>query len=86
MAANRPHWRIEVKRRPEGAKGFTPLEKRWVVERTNAWHGRDRRNRQDDERKPISSAAMIQMSPIHLLLNSLAPHRCPPFHYREAAA
>ena len=86
MAANRPHWRIEVKRRPEGAKGFTPLEKRWVVERTNAWHGRYRRNRQDDERKPISSAAMIQMSPIHLPLNSLAPHRCPPFHYREAAA
>jgi len=24
MAANRPHWRIEVKTRPEGSKGFTP--------------------------------------------------------------
>ena len=47
MAANRPHWRIEVKRRPEGTKGFTPLEKRWVVERTNAWHGRYRRNSKD---------------------------------------
>jgi transposase len=25
MAANRPDWRIDVKRRPEGSKGFTPL-------------------------------------------------------------
>jgi putative transposase len=86
MAANRPHWRIEVKRRPEGAKGFTPLEKRWVVERTNAWHGRDRRNSKDYERKPTSSAAMIQISHIHLMVNRLAPRHCPAFHYREAAA
>jgi len=34
MAAHRPAWRIAVKRRPEGSKGFTPLENRWVVERT----------------------------------------------------
>ncbi|MBI3300865.1 MAG: transposase, partial [Deltaproteobacteria bacterium] len=50
MAEHRPAWRIEVKRRPEGSKGFTPLEKRWVVERTNAWHGRYRRNSKDYER------------------------------------
>jgi transposase len=86
MAANRPHWRIEVKMRPEGPKGFTPLEKRWVVERTNAWNGRYRRNSKDYERKPISSAAMIQISHIHLMLNRLAPRHCPTFHYREAAA
>jgi putative transposase len=86
MAANRPDWRIEVKTRPEGSKGFTPLEKRWVVERTNAWNGRDRRNSKDYERKPTSSTAMIQMSHIHLMLNRLAPRNCPTFHYREAAA
>jgi putative transposase len=86
LAANRPHWRIEVKTRPAGAKGFPPLEKRWVVERTNAWHGRYRRNSQDYERKPLSSAAMIHMSPMHLMLNRLAPRHCPAFHYREAAA
>jgi putative transposase len=86
MAANRPDWRIEVKTRPEGSKGFTPLEKRWVVERTNAWNGRDRRNSQDYERKPTSSTAMIQISHIHLMLNRLAPRHCPTFHYREAAA
>ncbi len=42
MAAHRAGWRIEVKARPEGTKGFTPLEKRWVIERTNAWNGRYR--------------------------------------------
>src|SRR5262245_16939953 len=62
LAANRPHWHIEVNTRPAGAKGLTPLEKRWVVERTNAWQGRYRRNSKDYERKPLSSAAMIHMS------------------------
>src|SRR5919202_1770487 len=50
MATHRTGWRIEVKARPEGIQGFTPLEKLWVIERTNAWHGRYRRTRKDDER------------------------------------
>jgi putative transposase len=86
MAAHRPDWRIAVKTRPEGSTGFTPLEKRGVVERTNAWNGRYRRNSQDDERKPTSSTAMSQISHIHLMLTSLAPRHCPTFHDREAAA
>ena len=44
MAEHRAGWRIEVKTRPEGTQGFTPLAKRWVIERTNAWNGRYRRN------------------------------------------
>jgi hypothetical protein len=36
-----------VKKRPVGSTGFIPLPKRWVVERTNAWHGRARRNSKD---------------------------------------
>lgn len=47
MAEHRASWRIEVKGRPAGTQGFTPLEKRWVIERTNAWHGRYRRNSKD---------------------------------------
>ena len=86
MAANRPGWRLEVKTRPEGTTGFTPLKKRWVVERTNAWNGRYRRNSKDYERKPESSAAMIQISHIHLMLNRFAPRPGPAFHYRGAAA
>jgi putative transposase len=86
MAEHRPAWRIEVKTRPEGSKGFTPLEKRWVVERTNAWHGRSRRNSKDDERKAESSAAMIYVRNIHLMLRRLTAHHRPEFHYRNVAA
>ena len=86
MAEHRPGWRIEVKARPAGTKGFTPLEKRWVIERTNAWHGRYRRNSKDDERSGESSTAMIQISNIHLMLNRLAPCGRPEFHYRKEAA
>ena len=86
MAEHRPAWHIEVKTRPEGSKGFTPLEKRWVVERTNAWHGRSRRNSKDYERKAESSTAMIYVSNIHLMLRRLTAHRRPEFHYRNIAA
>jgi putative transposase len=86
MATPRAGWRIEVKARPEGTKGFTPLEKRWVIERTNAWHGRYRRNSKDYERSVESSTAMLQISNIHLMLNRLSPCGRPAFHYRKEAA
>src|SRR6267378_330247 len=86
MAEHRAGWRIEVKVRPAGTKGFTPLEKRWVIERTSAWHGRYRRNSKDYERSTESSAAMIQISNIHLMLNRLSPCGRPAFHYRKEAA
>jgi putative transposase len=85
LQAERPNWRIEVKSRPEGTRGFTPLEKRWVVERTNAWNGRCRRNSKDYERRVESSAAMIQISNIHLMLRRLSPVSRPAFHYQTAA-
>jgi len=86
MAEHRVGWCIEVKARPAGTKGFTPLEKRWVIERTNAWHGRYRRNSKDYERSVESSTAMIQISNIHLMLNRLCPCDHPAFHYRKEAA
>ena len=85
LAQHRPGWRIEVKTRPEGSKGFTPVRKRWVVERTNAWNGRARRNSKDSERKPESAAAMIQLSNIHLMLRKLAPSTQREFPYAAAA-
>lgn len=86
MAEHRAGWRIEVTMRPEGTQGFTPLAKRWVIERTNAWHGRHRRNSKDYERSVESSTAMIQISNIHLMLNRLSPCDRPAFHYRQEAA
>lgn len=86
MAEHRPAWHLEITMRPEGTTGFTPLAKRWVVERTNAWHGRYRRNSKDYERHVESSTAMIQISHIHLMLNRLAPGCRPAFHYRKETA
>jgi putative transposase len=85
MKKERPDWRIEVKMRAEGTRGFTPLEKRWVVERTNAWNGRCRRNSKDYERRIESSAAMVQISNIHLMLRRLSREPQPTFQYRAAA-
>ncbi|MGH2360533.1 MAG: IS5 family transposase [bacterium] len=86
LKEHRPGWRLEVKKRPERTIGFTPLPKRWVVERTNAWHGRYRRNSKDYERKPESSAAMLHLSNIRLMLHRLSPVPHPEFHYRKEAA
>jgi putative transposase len=86
MAEHRTGWRIEVKARPAGTTGFTPLEKRWVIERTNAWHGRYRRHSKAYERSVESSTAMLQISYMHLMLKRLSPCGRPAFHYRKEAA
>ena len=59
--------------RPEGVTGLVHLPYRWVVERTNAWNGKYRRNSKDYERTTSSSEAMIKVSTIHLMLNRLRP-------------
>ena len=86
LTEHRPTWRIEVKMRPEGTKGFIPLKKRWVVERTNAWNGRCRRHSKDYERTIESSAAMIQVSNTHLMLRRLAPPNDRKFNYPTRVA
>ena len=79
-------WRLEIVRRPAGAKGFVLLPKRWVVERTFAWLGRCRRHSRDYERQTASSESMLRISAIHLMLNRLEPATVyPPFRYRIAA-
>ena len=86
MGDHRPMWHIAVKTRPEGAKGFTPVAKCGVVERTNAWNGRSRRHSKAYERKPESSAAMLYLSNIHLMRRRLTRHRRPQFHDRSVTA
>lgn len=82
----RPQWKVEVNHPPEEAQGFQPVRIRWVVERANAWHGRYRRNSKDYERRPDSSASMIQISHLHVMLRKLAPdNRNAKFKYRNAA-
>ena len=63
---------LRVTWRPEGAKGFLLLPRRWVVERTLAWLNQSRRVSKDSERLPKSSEAMISLSMTRLMLRRLA--------------
>jgi transposase len=68
-------WRIEISSRPKGTKGFKPLRIRWVVERTHAWLGRNRRLSKDYERRTDSSESMIRVCAIGHMLNRLSPKK-----------
>jgi len=50
-------WKIEIVRRPDEAKGFILLPRRWVVERTFALLGRCRRLAKDYEASVTSAEA-----------------------------
>ena len=52
--------------------GFRVLKRRWVVERTFAWLGRNRRLSKDYEALPASEAAWIYAASCRLLLKRLA--------------
>ena len=87
LAARGDPFRVEVVERREGAEGFEPLPKRWVVERSLAWMGRDRRHGKDYEWFPESSESWVRISAIRGMLRRLAPdkQRVPAqFKYRQA--
>jgi putative transposase len=89
LAARGDPFRLEVVRRPEGSEGFVKLPKRWVVERSLAWLGRDRRHSKDYERTPESSAAWVRISSIRGMLRRLAPDEkrsIAPFKYPQQKA
>jgi putative transposase len=54
-------------------KGFKPIAKRWVVERTFAWLGDYRRLDKDQERHSWNSLAMIRWAAINMMLRRLFP-------------
>lgn len=86
MKLQRPMWDLEVVSRPQGAKGFVLLAKRWVVERTFSWNDRCRRHSKDYERRTDSSEAMVKISSIALMARRLAPNKCAHrFNYRQTA-
>jgi putative transposase len=63
---------LEIVKRTDGMKGFVVLPRRWVVERTFGWLGRNRRLSKDYEEKPASSEAMVKIAMIHLMARRLA--------------
>jgi putative transposase len=55
-----------------GSQGFKPLPRRWVVERTFAWLGRWRRLSKDYEELCETTACMIQMVFVRILIARFA--------------
>lgn len=65
-------WLLLIVKRPDEAKGFVLLKRRWVVERTFGWLGRSRRMSKDYEKLTASSESMIHLVMISLMTKRLA--------------
>jgi putative transposase len=65
-------WRIEIVTRSQRGGGFKPLPKRWVIERTFAWLGRNRRLAKDFEQSIASSQAWFLIASVRLLCRRVA--------------
>ena len=61
----------EIVKRSDQAKGFVPLPKRWIVERTIAWLNRCRRLAKDWENLNRSALAFLKLASIRLMLRKL---------------
>ena len=63
--------KVQVVRRSPGQKGFRPLAKRWVIERSFGWLNRYRRLSKDFEFWDEHSAAMVKIAFIQIMLKRL---------------
>ena len=66
------NYQLQIVRRPKDAEVFVHLPQRWVVERTFSWLGRSRRLSKDCEKRTDTSAAMVKIAMIHLMVRRLA--------------
>jgi putative transposase len=67
-----PALRIEIVKRTDDMRGFVVLPRRWVVERTFSWFGRNRRLAKDFENLADTLAAFATLASIQLALRRLA--------------
>ncbi len=86
LARHKEPSRVAVVKRPEGAKGFVLLPKRWVSERSFAWAGRDRRHSKDYEFYPASSEAWVKISAIGQMVGVQGPLLLPGCDHSRTAA
>jgi transposase len=63
---------MEIVRRSDDMNGFAVLPRRWVVERTFSWFGRNRRLAKDYENLADTLAAFVGLAAIQLGLRRLA--------------
>jgi putative transposase len=67
-----PRLRLEIVKRNDDVKGFVLLPRRWVVERTFSWFGRNRRLAMDFENLAETLATFVTLASIQLALRPLA--------------
>jgi transposase len=65
-------WDLKIVERDLQTKGFEVIPKRWIVERTISWIGRNRRMSKDYERKVQTSECLMKVAMIRLILRRLA--------------
>ena len=65
-------WTMEIVKRPDAAKGFVLLPRRWVVERTLAWLNRNRRLAKDFEATIESATTWRYIASVKLMSRRLA--------------
>jgi|tagenome__1003787_1003787.scaffolds.fasta_scaffold20261725_1 putative transposase len=65
-------WTIEIVTRTHSVGAFKPEPRRWVVERTFAWFGRNRRLAKDFEATIASAEAWLMIASVQLLTRRLA--------------
>jgi transposase len=64
----------EIVKRPDAARGFEVLPRRWVVERTLSWLGRCRRLAKDWENLNQTALEFLHLASIRLMLRRLRNH------------
>ena len=67
-----PSLRIEIVNRSDDRKGFILLPRRWVVERTFSWFGRNRRLAKDWENLAMTLQAFVALASIQIAIRRLA--------------
>jgi transposase len=66
-----PRLCLEIVKRSEDIRGFVVLPRRWVVERTFSWFGRNRRLAKDFENLAETLATFVTLASIQLALRRL---------------
>ena len=70
------NWSIDFEKasRPESARGFVPVAKRWVVERSIGWTNHFRRIVKDYEHTVSSSASWLYLANSQIMLQRIEDH------------
>jgi transposase len=66
-----PVLRLEIVKRNDDLKGFVVLPRRWVVERTFSWFGRNRRIAKDYENLGLTLAVFVTLACIQIAVRRL---------------